>query len=185
MASDKICLNCRKVFTPSKNDKRIKFCSEKCRCEYRNQVNYMKMYYNKNTDKWKKRQTQQEYKDSKNEARRIKYRTDEVFRQSVIDRSKQYRIDHPTAKRSQDLLSKYGMTLEEYGDMLEKQDGKCAICGLKAEDNGRYGVLYIDHNHKSWKVRGLLCERCNFGLGIFKDNIDMLRNAAKYLEDNL
>lgn len=184
MIWDKVCLNCNKKFTPSKNDKRIKFCSEQCRCEYRNKTKYMKSYYNENTDKWKHRQAQQSYKDAKNEARRSRYQTDEAFRQEVIGRSKQYRIDHPTAKRSQDLYSKYKLTLEEYDALLKEQDGKCAICGLKSEDNGRYGVLYVDHNHQTGKIRGLLCENCNLGLGIFKDNIDTLNNAIKYLEDN-
>lgn len=184
MVFDKVCLNCNKKFTPSKNDKRIKFCSELCRREYRNKTNYMKSYYNENIDKWKDRQSQQSYKDTKNETRKTKYHTDADFRQRVIDRSKQYRIDHPTAKRSQDLYSKYGMTLQEYDEMLKNQDGKCAICGMNAEDNGRYGVLYVDHNHQTGKIRGLLCENCNFGLGIFKDNIDILNNAVKYLEDN-
>lgn len=182
MARNKICLNCNKEFTPSKNDKRIKFCSDKCRCEYRNKNNYMKTYYNENTDKWKQRQSQQSYKDSKNEARRIKYHTDENFRRMVIERSKQYRIDHPTAKRSQDLFDKYGITLEDYDEMLKAQDGKCAICGCKSEDNGRYGVLYVDHNHNNGKIRGLLCESCNLGLGIFKDDIGILNNAIKYLK---
>lgn len=73
-------------------------------------------------------------------------------------------------------LAKYGLTWEEWKQMLERQGNACAICG------DRQSELVIDHNHKSGKVRGLLCSNCNSGLGMFKDNRHALRTALLYLD---
>ena len=75
------------------------------------------------------------------------------------------------------ILKKFGLTFELYAEMEKKQKGRCAICG------GRPGKrrLHIDHDHKTKKVRGLLCTRCNVGLGMFRDNIKLMEKGAKYL----
>lgn len=72
-------------------------------------------------------------------------------------------------------LLDYGITPEEYQAMSEAQDGKCAICHTRHR-------LVVDHCHKTMKVRGLLCQRCNKGIGLFLDDPIALRRAAKYLE---
>ncbi len=74
---------------------------------------------------------------------------------------------------------KYGITKEEYNNMLKEQNGKCVICGI--DFNNTYQID-IDHNHKTSKVRGLLCSGCNTGLGKFKENTFILIKAIKYLE---
>lgn len=183
MNKSKICLNCSKTFIPSKNDIRIKFCCEKCRVEYRKKNNYMKKYYRDNQEKYKEMNASAEHKQKKNLSRNMRYHSDEKFRQDVIKRAKQYRIEHPNAKRKQDLMEKYGITLEEYNSLLEKQDGGCAICGNKESGNKKRKVLYVDHDHNTGKVRGLLCHYCNFGLGNFRDNTDYLKRAIAYLEE--
>ena len=66
--------------------------------------------------------------------------------------------------------------------MLVAQDGGCAIC--KVKDNGTYEYFSVDHCHKTLKVRGLLCTNCNNGLGRFKDRIDLLDAAIKYLRNS-
>ena len=77
----------------------------------------------------------------------------------------------------------YGITLEEYDAMVEKQDGKCAICETtKPKGNG--ARFHIDHSHKTGKVRGLLCSPCNLALGKFKDDIAILQSAIEYLRDH-
>lgn len=76
---------------------------------------------------------------------------------------------------------KYGITRAEFEALLEAQDGKCAICGATG-DQTRYGVLCVDHDHETKKVRGLLCEPCNLGLGKFQDSPARLRSALAYLE---
>lgn len=75
----------------------------------------------------------------------------------------------------------YGITEEEYQDMLEAQEHTCAICGTD-KPGGRHKKFHIDHNHKTGKVRGLLCWPCNAGLGQFKDSYDNLHSALLYLE---
>jgi hypothetical protein len=84
-----------------------------------------------------------------------------------------------TSSRNATIKGFYGLTLERHAAMLKEQEGLCAIC--RKETRRR---LDIDHCHKTNKVRGLLCNSCNVGLGRFKDDPDMLRRAAEYLEKN-
>lgn len=77
---------------------------------------------------------------------------------------------------------RYGLTLREWYDLLDKQGRRCAICLIKPGlDNSRHWAT--DHNHKTGKVRGLLCNLCNVGLGNFKDDITLLEAAMRYLEE--
>lgn len=71
----------------------------------------------------------------------------------------------------------YDFSPEEQEQMLKAQNGVCAICGKSDEPRS----LCIDHNHKTGKVRGFLCRKCNYGLGRFEDNISLLEKAIKYL----
>jgi hypothetical protein len=79
-------------------------------------------------------------------------------------------------------LAKYGLTPEEYDKMFDEQDGKCAVCGREPEGTGvsRHNLV-VDHDHVSGITRSLLCDFCNRGLGIFRDDPDLLINAALYL----
>lgn len=75
---------------------------------------------------------------------------------------------------------KYGISLEDYNKMYELQGGACAICNNK-QDHGRTELLFVDHDHETSEVRGLLCHYCNAGLGYFKDDISNLSKAILYL----
>lgn len=77
-------------------------------------------------------------------------------------------------------LRKYGMTVASYAAMHRTQNGKCKICREPERVPGKR--LSIDHNHSTGVVRGLLCNRCNIGVGKFLDNPKLLRRAAGYLE---
>lgn len=79
------------------------------------------------------------------------------------------------------LRKKYGISPKELDGMIQVQMNKCAICGR--EPNGKKR-LFVDHCHKTGKVRGLLCTNCNLGLGSFKDDIERLKTAIAYLERN-
>lgn len=88
--------------------------------------------------------------------------------------------------KSADLKRCFGITLKDYEDMLEGQDSKCKIC-KKPETSiikGKLIALAVDHCHDTGKVRGLLCSRCNQGLGNFKDNIETMTVAIQYLKDS-
>jgi hypothetical protein len=74
----------------------------------------------------------------------------------------------------------YGITLEEYQAMLVAQDNKCALCGDEFDGDSLKACL--DHCHTTGKNRGLLCSRCNWGIGLFKDSTERLRKAISYLE---
>lgn len=78
----------------------------------------------------------------------------------------------------------YGITLDEYNSMLEKQNNKCAICETEEPikvKSGRNRKLAVDHCHNSGKVRGLLCAHCNTGIGMLRESIEILDKAKEYL----
>ena len=91
--------------------------------------------------------------------------------------------DKETQFRRRNQLVKYNLTLEEYNIMLENQNYKCDICkdDLKQLDTRK---VHVDHCHSTGKVRGVLCGDCNTGLGRFKDNITILKEAINYLIKN-
>jgi len=78
-------------------------------------------------------------------------------------------------------LSSYGINLDIFNRMNEEQGGVCKICGSGHSDGIRYASLHVDHCHTTKKVRGLLCDRCNRGIGMFKDDPDIVFKAAQYL----
>ena len=79
------------------------------------------------------------------------------------------------------LKFRYNITIEDYNEILLSQNNTCAICDA-TESGYKRKYFCVDHNHETNKIRGLLCYACNLGLGKFKDNIDTLKNAIKYLE---
>jgi hypothetical protein len=90
------------------------------------------------------------------------------------------------------LKSNYGITKPEKDQLIELQGRLCPICEMELQEsyqatrgvsNRLNGV--VDHCHKSGKVRGILCNQCNRGLGFLKDNVDALKRAIKYLEKDL
>lgn len=80
-----------------------------------------------------------------------------------------------------DLKKNFGITKDQYCAMLDKQECKCAICGTKHIDEHKKR-LHVDHCHTTGKIRGLLCNHCNLGIGHLKDDINILKNAIAYLE---
>lgn len=81
----------------------------------------------------------------------------------------------------------YGITEKELEEMKEQQNNKCFICdseGFLIGSNNHTEKLAVDHCHKTGKVRKLLCHNCNRGLGLFQDNPELLRKAAKYVEEH-
>ncbi len=79
---------------------------------------------------------------------------------------------------------KFGIEIERYEQMVEEQDNRCAICGRheRLKYKGTVKALASDHCHSTGKVRALLCDWCNTGIGRFDDDIAMLKKAIAYLE---
>lgn len=79
------------------------------------------------------------------------------------------------------LQMQYGITLKQYDEMAADQNGLCKLCNRVSLNH--WGTeLCVDHCHKTGKVRGLLCDKCNKGLGQFEDNIETLQKAIEYLK---
>lgn len=78
------------------------------------------------------------------------------------------------------LASDFGMTPEDYWEMFDRQNGRCAICRALPG----WKRLAVDHDHETSDVRGLLCSQCNTGLGFFKDDPELVAEALSYLRAN-
>lgn len=91
---------------------------------------------------------------------------------------KHYKYD-PVKARDKALRRKFGITLAAYEKLRALQANGCAICPV-TKPGGR-GTWHVDHDHSTGKVRGLLCQNCNIGLGNFRDNEVLLARAAAYL----
>lgn len=79
------------------------------------------------------------------------------------------------------LKTRYGVDQTEYARMLSEQGGCCAICRTDVPSKSRMKRFYVDHDHETGKVRGLLCHRCNGALGVFGDNIAGIMKVLAYL----
>jgi hypothetical protein len=82
----------------------------------------------------------------------------------------------PERAKAGALRNMYGITIDQYKAMEARQGGRCAICNEVPETR-----LYVDHDHTTGEVRGLLCTRCNVGLGMFRDNPEYLDAATQYI----
>lgn len=82
--------------------------------------------------------------------------------------------------RKGDLKKSFGITLKQYDEMVENQNGVCAICG-GINTNGQR--LCVDHNHETNEIRALLCHNCNHLLGNAKESVIVLQSAINYLHD--
>lgn len=91
-----------------------------------------------------------------------------------------YYIKNKDRIKDQYLTRLYGITLKEFNEILLEQDNQCAICGADKCASGK--SFAVDHDHTTGKVRGLLCKKCNMGLGHFEDNLETIKNIMKYME---
>ena len=115
-----------------------------------------------------------------NKMQREKYKSDPMAKVKRQLRAGKRKETNPTAQREAELKRLYGITLQDYVQMFEKQGEVCAICKEKCPTRKS---LSVDHDHQTGIVRGLLCNRCNRALGMFKDNSTLLLRAAQYIKD--
>ena len=111
-----------------------------------------------------------QYTDENKETVR-KYKSDYYYanREKYIERD-----------RKNSLKRKYNVTVEWYEAQLKKQNGKCMICGT-TESGGNSSAFHVDHNHETGQIRDLLCRPCNTGIGLFKENTELLKKAIEYV----
>ncbi len=100
----------------------------------------------------------------------------------INEKMKKYNKENPEKRKNAILKNVYGITLDQYNQMFEKQKGKCAICKRHQKDLTR--TLCVDHNHKTKKVRGLLCLTCNTDVSVVENRLkEMLKYLNKYRKD--
>lgn len=119
---------------------------------------------NKNRADYMKKYRNQYYSLEENKTRRKEY--------YIHNKDRLYKN-----KRAKEVVERYGVTVEYVEKALELQNFRCCIC-----DTDITTKYNIDHCHTSGKYRGLLCMKCNTGLGMFSDNVEVLDNAIKYLK---
>lgn len=102
----------------------------------------------------------------------------------AITRSRKYVAENRTSLWEKNIKKRFGITPAVYFEMLEKQNGVCKICKMPETTvkRGRLQRLAVDHCHATKKVRGLLCNKCNRGIGYFQDSIELLETTIRYLE---
>ena len=88
--------------------------------------------------------------------------------------------EHSEHERNRQLKKNFGLTPEQFDSMVETQGGRCAICGTD-EPGGKKTRFSIDHDHETGKVRGLLCNNCNVGIGRLKEDPFIFESAMVYL----
>ena len=135
---------------------------------------YMKKYNAKYREKYKEKLIKYDREYKKNNKEEIKNNRKKYHVKNSLKISQQV--------RAVKLKRRYGITKEQYNLILAGQDFKCAICGKEYNWNKK---LDVDHDHNTGKIRGLLCGNCNRGLGLFKDNKLIIKNAINYLNKNL
>lgn len=107
----------------------------------------------------------------------------EGYKEYMREWHRKARAANPDYYFDQELRKRYGITLEWYREKLSKQGNVCAICKESevAVIRGKVIAMPVDHDHTTGKPRGLLCTRCNRGLGLFRDRKDVLNAAIEYL----
>jgi hypothetical protein len=102
-----------------------------------------------------------------------------------------YRLNNRELLRQKGIVNNlkynYKITMNDYNTLLKNQNNVCKICKQKetAKYKGKLRKLSVDHCHKTGKIRGILCMKCNRGIGYFNDNILLFKNVIKYLKRNL
>lgn len=166
----KVCKGC----LISKQEKEFYYCKNTkdklmSKCISCNKL-YMTKYYKKNTQIIKNNS--------------LTYKVNNLNK--YIDYNKVYRKTNYHIARNRRLKSMYGITLEQFNILSEKQNHLCAICGNPQIQNRRHNnektPLAVDHCHSTNKIRELLCSNCNGALGLFKDNITVMNKAIEYIK---
>ena len=97
------------------------------------------------------------------------------------EKKKNYHSQTKDYRRWYTLKVRYGITKDDYNKILHSQNGKCAICENTKSGHRNTDEMVVDHCHKTNKVRGLLCNRCNTLLGLIEDNPNFINNVSNYL----
>jgi len=145
---------------------------------------YNKKYYDANKEKIKVQTKKYREDHPEIEENRDRKEYDSQYNKNNKDkvnlRHKEYRKNNPLIFKKIDLRRYHNITVEQYDEQLNKQDGKCAICHRPQEDFKKR--FCVDHDHVTNKIRGILCDNCNLILGHANDDTNILSGAIQYIE---
>jgi len=109
-----------------------------------------------------------------------KYR--ETHNNGREDYMRNWRNKNKNYLREKWLMQNYNITIADYNRMFAEQNGECKICRRHQSQLDK--KLFVDHDHKTGKVRGLLCCSCNLVIGNANDNMEILQSSIEYLRNN-
>ena len=168
--------------TPEENKIKCKdyYGRNKEKCKAKSRSHYQK---NKDAINAKRKEYFAKYREEHREKIRLdgkKYVYDDVKSAKRRQHYQTYKERDKPKNRKARLKKEYGITPEQYDEMLKCQDNRCAIC---ERHQSEFKIrLAVDHCHHTGKVRGILCSDCNKSLGGFKDGVGMLNKATAYLQ---
>ena len=130
--------------------------------------------------KWSKTEKESELRKNQNHQ---KYRNTLKGKKTKSNYMKKYKETtvYQQYQRRYRLNKTYGITPEEFDKMYVEQNGCCYLCNKSEKELST--KLHIDHNHKTGKVRHLLCKKCNSGIGLFNDDPILLQKATDYIKE--
>lgn len=111
-----------------------------------------------------------------------KWRANNLARARATVNRRQNKSKSQMSRKNSMLRLRYGITLDQFNQMLIAQNNKCAICQILIDETPKK-QLCVDHCHTTEKIRGLLCGNCNAGIGSLKDSIQLLESAISYLKE--
>jgi hypothetical protein len=156
----------------AENKEKIKAKEKQYRIKHKTKKkNYMAQYRAENKDKISEQKKQWDIDNMENS------------KQYYVNNKEKYKqryVNNKDEQKERFFKRKYGLTLEQYTEIYNKQYGKCAICGKHQTKLKQ--ALCVDHDHITNIVRGLLCSNCNTGIGMLEDNVQLLTNAIDYLK---
>lgn len=139
------------------------------------------------TSEGKRRRAREKRERDKQDPEKVKAKRDYIakYREDNADRIKELADQRYARDARKNALATRGLTQEDYDRLLLQQNGACAICSgppTGGGPGGQLSVFCVDHDHKTGRVRGLLCSKCNIGIGSLRDDPAILRTAADYLD---
>jgi hypothetical protein len=151
---------------------------------YENNKRKKSKYYQQN----KPRILEKQYTRIKNNKEENDRRRDQDYQKhrerrvaAVRKYRKSHREEYQLVIKKWRLKHYFGLSIEDFTAMVKKQNGRCAICGMPPGNKG----LCVDHDHASGENRGLLCQTCNTGIGLLKEDPKIMKNAIAYLKGEM
>jgi len=183
LVTERTCLcGCGRTFVPTNHGSDRLYFDRLCQRRAKQRL-YNKTHPEQRQKNWLKYSAK--HRDTLCEKTRSRYETN-------LDRERKRSLEKARRPESRNLhyVRNYGISLEEYERLLNEQGRRCRICrtddpGTQRRNCSKPPSFAVDHDHRTGKVRGLLCERCNRGLGQFRDNAGILKAAISYLTEGV